>query len=245
MDLCFILVKPAVAGNIGAAARALKTMGFRRLRLVGACPYRADEALWTAHGSQDILDAAEIFDTLEEAIADRDFVIATTARRRGMKHEYYPPEDLLPLLREKGGKEMRAAVVFGCEESGLSNDDLEVCDCVSSVPLAASYPSLNLAQAVMIYAYALSPLAGVLAAPDGKRGSLFRDFLNDEDLSFKALKKRVTALLAALDEPLQSTEYRLDLAGRRILERLAALKKDDIKLAHSLCSKLEKRLNNR
>jgi tRNA/rRNA methyltransferase len=244
MDICFVLVSPAVPENVGSSARALKTMGFSRLRLVKTAAHKEDAAAWTAHGSRDILEAAETFDTLKAALADRDFAVATTARRRGMKHEYYPPEALLPLLREIGGKGLRAAVVFGCEESGLSNDDLELCDCVSSVPLAAPYPSLNLAQAVMLYAYALSPLSGVLAAPDGKyvfpSGEAPRsadDFLNDGLPAFKALKKRAAALLEALDMP-------EDIICRRVLERLAALKKDDIKLAHSLCAKLEKKLTD-
>ncbi|MDR1931704.1 MAG: tRNA/rRNA methyltransferase [Spirochaetales bacterium] len=228
MDICFVLVAPALAANIGAAARAVKTMGFCRLRLAGACPHHENEALWTAHGSRDILDAAQIFDTLEEAVADRDFVIATTARRRGLRHEYYPPESLVPLIRGKDAGGLRAALVFGPEERGLSNAELALCDCVSSVPLAAAYPSLNLAQAVMIYAYVLSPL---VLPPQQPRG----ETPLSEDASFRALKNRAAAVLARL-EPAG------DLVSRRILERLAALNGEDIKLAHSLCARLEKSL---
>jgi tRNA/rRNA methyltransferase len=240
MDICFVLVAPAVPENVGAAARALKTMGFHRLRLVRTGAHREEGALWTAHGSREILEAAETFDTLKDALADRDFAAATTARRRGMKHEYYTPEELLPIIKGKG-EELATAVVFGCEESGLSNRELALCDCVSSVPLAAAYPSLNLAQAVMIYAYALSPLAGNLAAPDGKyagrgrgeAGAVRR--LNARSPSFHALKERAAALLYGL-EPAG------DLVSRRLLERLGALKREDIKLAHSLCAKIEKAL---
>jgi tRNA/rRNA methyltransferase len=216
-------------------------MGFRRLRVVRSLAHRAQSALWMAHGSRDILEAAEGFDSLEAALADRGFSVATTARRRGMKHEYYAPEALPGLLGEKGGGDLRAAVVFGCEESGLSNRELGLCDCVSSVPLAAAYPSLNLAQAVMVYAYALSPLAGRLAAPDGKYaggdpGETGAPRVWDSDSpSFRALKERAAEILSRLGTA-------NDLAGRRLLERLGALKRDDIKLAHSLCAKLEKRL---
>ena len=227
MDICFVLVAPAVAENVGAAARALKTMGFSRLRLVRSASQKKEEAYWMAHGAREILDAAQVFDTLEEALAGSDFSVATTARKRGMRHEYYPPEALVPLLREKGGGGL--AVVFGCEESGLSNHDLELCDCISSVPLAASYPSLNLAQAVMIYAYVLSPLSGRLIAEEEPSAA--------ELPVFQALKDRAAALLSKLDTP-------GDLVGRRILERLGALNRDDIKLAHSLCARLEKKLNH-
>ena len=231
MDICFVLVAPAVPENVGSSARALKTMGFSRLRLVRSTAQKKDEALWTAHGSRDILEAAEVFDTLEEALADRDFTIATTARRRGMRHEYYPPEDLPRLIQGKG-EGLRICLVFGCEESGLSNKELELCDCVSSVPLALARPSLNLAQAVMIYAYVLSPLAGRLFSPGGKGSP--PDAFSDAP-AFHALKERAAALLAKLYPP-------NDLVGRRILERLGALSRDDIKLAHSLCTRLEKRL---
>ncbi|MDR1316186.1 MAG: tRNA/rRNA methyltransferase [Spirochaetales bacterium] len=241
MDICFVLVAPAVPENVGAAARALKTMGFSRLRLVRGVSLQEKSALWMAHGARDILDAAQTFDSLEEALADRDFSIATTARRRGMKHEYYPPRDLPSLLREKSTGNLRAAVVFGCEESGLSNRDILLCDCVSSVPLAAAYPSLNLAQALMIYAYELSPLAGILAAPDAHSGSPHETRRtetgprNQDTPSFQALKKRAANLLARM-EPAG------DLVSRRVLERLGALRQEDISLAHSLCAKIEKRL---
>ena len=238
MDVCFVLVAPAVPENVGAAARALKTMGFSRLRLVRSAAQKKEEALWTAHGARDVLLAAEVFDTLEEALADRGFTIATTARRRGMKHEYYPPEALPHLIQGKG-EDVSAAVVFGCEESGLSNHELQLCDCVSSVPLAAAYPSLNLAQAVMIYAYELSPLAGRRAAPDGryaaeKTGGVPRSSPRAESPSFHALKQRIARILAGTKLP--------DLVCRRILERLGALRREDLKLAHSVCAKLEKRL---
>ena len=233
--MCFVLVAPAVPENTGASARALKTMGFSRLRLVRSAAQKKEEALWTAHGARDVLLSAEVFGTLEEALADRDFSVATTARRRGMKHEYYPPEVLPRLIQEKG-EDVSVAVVFGCEESGLSNHELQLCDCVSSVPLAAAYPSLNLAQAVMIYAYALSPLAGRRAAPDGRYAADAppRDSPRTESPAFPALKKRVARILAGAKLP--------DLVCRRVLERLGALRREDIKLAHSVCAKLEKRL---
>lgn len=233
MDIRFILVSPAVAGNVGAAARALKTMGFRRLRVVGSELHRDEKALWTAHGSREVLEAAETFDTLEEAIADRDFVIATTARRRGLRHEYYPPEVLVPMIREKEIAALRVAVVFGREESGLSNSELDLCDCISSIPLATPYPSLNLAQAVMLYAYALSPLAA-----QGTHGPLGAgsEPEPDEEMPFRALKKRVEKLLDILEFE------EADLVRKRLLERIAPLGADDIKLLHSLCARLEQKL---
>ena len=269
MDIRFVLVAPAVAGNVGASARALKTMGFRGLRLVGSELHRQEEALWTAHGSRDILENAEVFASLREALADRDFVIATTARRRGLRHEYHPAGTLEEMIRRKGGAALRPALVFGPEESGLSNADLQLCDCLSSIPLAAPQPSLNLSQAVMLYAYLLSPLAPYPGREPGTQlparatGSRLRprgpgtalpargpeaDFPAPEDPaelredggeSFRALKDRAAALLRRLSPPAE------DQVGRRLLERLAALDGEDIKLLHSLCARLEKALDER
>ncbi len=239
MDIRFVLVSPAVAGNVGASARALKTMGFDRMRIVASDLHRDEKAMWTAHGSREVLEKAEMFPTLEEAVADRDFVVATTARRRGLRHEYYPPESLVPMIRNKGAAALRVAVVFGREESGLSNAELDLCDCISSIPLASPYPSLNLSQAVMLYAYMLSPLAagrlrGPSKDPSGTEEPPAEAGEGREP--FRALKGRVDALLRRLDFRGE------DQIGRRILERIAAAGSDDIKLLHSLCARLEKYL---
>lgn len=233
MDIRFILVSPAVAGNVGASARAMKTMGFLRLRIVGSDLHHDEKASWTAHGSREVLEKAESYATLADAIADRDFVIATTARRRGVRHEYFPPEELVPLIRAKGDAVRKIAVVFGREESGLSNPELELCDCISTVPLASPYPSLNLSQAVMLYSYVLSPLVGKLRFPGDDTPPVPEE---DRESAFRALKDRAGKLLRRM-------EYdESDLIGRRILERLAPLSGDDIKLVHSICARLEKLL---
>lgn len=91
MKLYFVLVAPARAPNVGAAARAMKTMGFDAMRLVASRVHEEEEASWVAHGAQEILTQAEVFDTLPEALADMDLVIATTARQRGRYQHYLTP----------------------------------------------------------------------------------------------------------------------------------------------------------
>ncbi|MGL5332104.1 MAG: TrmH family RNA methyltransferase, partial [Aeromonas veronii] len=88
MKLYFVLVAPARPANVGAAARAMKTMGFDAMRLVASRVHEEEEASWVAHGAQEILTQAEAFDTLPEALADMDLVIATTARERGRYQHY-------------------------------------------------------------------------------------------------------------------------------------------------------------
>jgi len=229
METVFVLVDPAVPENVGAVARALKTMGFSRLRLVGSDFRNEEKAAWIAHGSRDVLEGAGFYGRLDEAVADCDFVIGTTARRRGRRHEYHTPEETLDLLERKGSSVRRAALVFGREESGLSNDELRLCDCLSSIPMASAYPSLNLGQSVMVYAYVLASRPD-LAMPDS--GKPDRD--GGGEAAFRALKLRAERLLPALGFP------KGDLVGGRLLERMSALGLDDLKLLHSLCAELEK-----
>lgn len=158
MRFPIILVSPARPENIGAAARAMKTMGFTELRIVASDADRQPEARWVAHGSGDILDNAQHYGTLADALQDVDFTIATTARSRAKFHFYATPQELVPLLEEKRQWVGTAALVFGREDSGLTNEELELADVLTGVPMVADYPSLNLGQAVMVFCYQLSAL---------------------------------------------------------------------------------------
>ena len=151
-NIYFILVEPRTPGNVGSAARALKTMGFKNLLLVNPCDFQSPEAQWMAHASNDILKGAEIYTNLQDAIADKNFVVATTQRKRGFNLPYFTPRELVkkavPISLEH-----KIAVVFGREKTGLTNEELSLCDAVSTIPASTRHPSLNLAQTVMIYCY--------------------------------------------------------------------------------------------
>lgn len=224
-ELVFILVSPARGENIGAAARAMKTMGFSRLRIVGSDAHTRDEARWVAHGSQEILEQAQAFDTLAEALADVDLSLATTARRRGDKRRLHHPAEAAEQVRKLGSSVGTVAIVFGCEESGLSNDDLALVDLLTTIPLVNTYPSLNLGQAIMLYAYEFSQaeLESEAAADEGQ---------------FRALKNRGQALLDSLgvadDEPLR----------RWVTDSLGTLGQRDVAMLHLLLGDIEKKLKN-
>jgi len=223
MKIVFILVNPAVPGNIGAAARAMKTMGFRDLRLVNPGNHLGEEARLLAHASGEILESAKVFPSLKEAILDIDLVIGTTSRRRTVRNRFFLLRELPEVLREKGKTVKSLAIVFGSEESGLSNDDANLCHILSTVPMAIKYPSLNLSQAVMIYAYELSELAGrkTRKAAQG----------NNEN-SWKVLHEKTIQLLELLDMP------EGDLIRYKLLERLALLGEKDVYLLHSIIGKI-------
>lgn len=108
--------------------------------------------------SGDILDNINTYPTLEQALHDVDFTVATTARSRARFHYYATPQQLLPLMAEKAAWMNHAALVFGREDSGLTNEELALADVLTGVPMVADYPSLNLGQSVMVYCYQLSAL---------------------------------------------------------------------------------------
>ena len=157
IQFSFVLVEPGEAGNIGAAARAINTMGYTDLRLVRPkADHLSGIAKAMGHGSAHILEAAPIYEELADAIADIDLACATTARHRIEKHHYVSVRDLPEAIAAKGNTLTRVAIVFGSERSGLSNRDVGICDVVTNIPQVSLQPSLNLSQAVMIYAFTLA-----------------------------------------------------------------------------------------
>ncbi len=157
IQFSFILVEPGEAGNIGAAARALNTMGYTDLRLVRPkADHLSGIAKAFAHSSEHILEAAPVYDHLKDALFDVDLACATTARHRIQKYHYVSVRDLPDELIKKGSTLQRVAIVFGSERSGLSNQDVDQCDLLTTIPQASLQPSLNLSQAVMVYSFTLA-----------------------------------------------------------------------------------------
>ena len=234
MNICFILVEPAVPGNVGASARAIKTMGFKRLRLVNPCDHLSSEARMLAHASGEILEEAEIFSGLAEALSDLDLSIATTAKTRDARVDFHRNTDLPGMIRAKGKTIENAGIVFGREESGLSNDEIRMCDLVSTIPLKQAYPSLNLSQAVMIYAYTLADLpfsekAG--ESPAIKSGELTASN-SSKTKELRVMMDKSKALLRKLEMDRSPALY------NRVLERLALMQEDDIHLLLSVLGRL-------
>jgi tRNA/rRNA methyltransferase len=139
-------------------------MGFTELWLVDPCPLEP-EAYWVAHHSDDILRNARTFPNLASALAEVDFSIASGARRRLEKDDYLSPSECRAAILGKRTSLGRSAIVFGRESSGLTGDEMALCDAATSVPLAHEQPSLNLAQAVMLYAWELNQVSNSTKSP--------------------------------------------------------------------------------
>jgi tRNA/rRNA methyltransferase len=223
MGVYFILVRPSLPENVGAAARALKTMGFRFLRLVAPCDHLCERARWVAHGSEDVLERARVYPDLAAALHDIDFAVGTTSKRRIAKHDYYRSDELLDVIAKKETTVSKTAIVFGAERTGLLGNELSLCDIASTVPMRARHPSLNLAQTVMVYAYELSPLNLDRPRP--------RTACRDAG-QFRSLKHRAGELMQILGIAEGSRKY------CRAMERLGALAGSDVRLMHLLCGRL-------
>ncbi|HEY7871958.1 MAG TPA: RNA methyltransferase [Rudaea sp.] len=153
-DIRFVLVRTSHPGNIGAAARAIRTMGFTRLGLVAPHKFPHPDAVALASGANGVLDDAAITPTLIDAVADCTLVLGCTARARAVQLEELTP-------REAAQRALAAsahgpvALVFGNERTGLENDELMSCHAAVRIPSVEDFPSLNLAQAVQVLAYEL------------------------------------------------------------------------------------------
>lgn len=166
----FVLVRPHYPENVGAAARAIKTMGFSRLALVKPGRLAVPEhemALKMAVKSRDVLEAAGRFQSLSEALRGVDWVVVTTSRRgvSGVRS----PRDLSHESCARAAEGRSIAFVFGNEKTGLAEEDFELGHARLRIPIAADQPSINLAQATQIVAYELFVTALELRRAAGAR----------------------------------------------------------------------------
>jgi tRNA/rRNA methyltransferase len=150
----FVLFKPLYAGNVGAAARAIKNMGFSDLRLVAPeLSDRRDASAMAVH-ADDVLAAAKTFPDLAAALHDRAVTVGTTCRDGPYRNASRPPREAALHLADLADANS-IALIFGPEDRGLTNEELKLCNHLITIPTSAEYPSLNLAQAVMVVAYEL------------------------------------------------------------------------------------------
>lgn len=147
-----VLVETSHSGNIGAVARAMKNMGLANLWLVNPASFPDETAYARSVGAADVLDRAQVVTTLDEAIGDCALVLGTSARGRKIPWPVVPPPDAAEQVGSYAGKG-EVALVFGRENNGLSNDELQRCHLHIHIPSNPDYSSLNLAMAVQVVCY--------------------------------------------------------------------------------------------
>ncbi len=147
-----VLVGTTHPGNIGAAARAMKNMGIKNLSLVQPKEFPSDVAIYRSKAAKDILEHAQVFNNLEEAIFDCELVIGTSARGRKVPWPILNPKEAAEEV-SRSSSHHNIAIIFGREDRGLTNEELGLCNLHVNIPTDPDYSSLNLAQAVQILVY--------------------------------------------------------------------------------------------
>jgi tRNA/rRNA methyltransferase len=213
--LRFVLVETSHPGNIGAAARAMKTMGFGELVLVNprfADALTQEEAIAFASGAQDVLSGARVVGTIDEALAGCNFAAALSARLREFSPPVVAPRALAGQLAAEEG--LSAALVFGSERYGLPNAVVEKCNVLINIPANPDYSSLNLAQAVQLLAYECRLAAGA----DHATGASAIGFQGDA-----ASIEQIDGMYAHLEQALVAVEFLDPAQPKKLMPRIRRL----------------------
>ncbi|HVP32866.1 MAG TPA: RNA methyltransferase [Steroidobacteraceae bacterium] len=215
-DIRIVLVAASHPGNIGAAARAMKNMALESLVLVRPKQFPHPEATARAAGADDVLAAARVVDSLAAALEGCGFIAATTARERDQYFRVAGLREAAPRIVAEA-RRSPAAVVFGAERTGLTNEELEAAHLLLRIPASVAYPSLNLAMAVQIVAYELFSArapqaaavdrAGVPLAGAGELEQLYAHFAQVlEEIDFRDRTESGTHLMSRIRRLLQRAE---------------------------------------
>jgi tRNA/rRNA methyltransferase len=187
-----VLVRPQLGQNIGKAARAMLNFGLTEMRLVAPRDgWPNPDAGPAASGADEVLEGAQVFETVQEAIADCATVFASTVRRRDLVMPVIGPEEMAERIAGTSG---RTAILFGPERSGLETDEVALANAIVTVPINPEFASLNLAQAVILIAYEWSKKAA-LAQPTAK------------ELEPAAVHAELEGLIGQLDAELVAKGY--------------------------------------
>ncbi|HLS51100.1 MAG TPA: RNA methyltransferase [Burkholderiaceae bacterium] len=240
----FIMVAPSHPGNVGAAARALKTMGFSRLTLVAPRSNKMSqnpEAIAMASGASDVLHNTAVVNTLEQALANSNLAFALTARPR----ELGPPASDIRSMAKQASQHLQnypdneIALVLGTERSGLDNAAIALCQAVCHIPANPEYSSLNVAQALQLAAwelhYALLHQAGQLGMPQTGRAKPAKG-------SQPARNKQLHDLLNHLEEALIAIDFLNPQHPKKLMQRLRhffmrnAASDDEVAIWRGICT---------
>lgn len=234
-NISFVLVEPKEPGNIGATARAIKNMGFTNLVLVNPASL-TDEAYWMAWRSKDVIERAQIHKNLSSAIEDKALVVGTTRRRGSKRGAIVDVREGVKRIYEVA-QNNSVSILFGREDKGLFNDEIEKCGFLMTIPTSELQPSLNLSQAVLIVSYELM------------RCEEIEDYHMERQ--FYVQQQELEKLYERLHEVLKNIKYIPDNPDieERIMNNLrhlfgrTGLTFWELKMLHGLCSHIEEITN--
>jgi tRNA/rRNA methyltransferase len=230
---CVVLARPSHPGNIGAAARAMKTMGFSDLRLVAPKAFPDPQAAALASGALDVLERARVHATLEEAIGDAVLAVGFSSRPRDLSHPPQALRDAAPAILAAAASG-RVALVFGNETFGLTNEELARCGLLAMIPANPAYASLNLAAAVQVACYELAASAQRFAAP--------RDLPRN-----RATVEEVEGYYAHLERAMVEAGFLDPAQPKRLMERVrrlyarAGLEREEVQFLRGMLAAFRKR----
>lgn len=227
MKFHIILDSPKVPENIGFICRCMKTTGMMQLHLINPINKWKEKSWMTAFQSQEFLENAIQHDTLESAIEHVDFVIGTSAKHRATRHESVSIDDLSIKMNELLDSNLKVGIIMGNEESGLSNQQLALCDWISYIPIQTTYPSLNLSHATMMYCYECSKVI---------RENPIENQVDSDESSMLALKRKSEEILNWLEIDQHPLLY------QRIKDKLALSSEDNQKLLLSTYRFLKRKM---
>jgi len=207
--LAIILVSPENPDNIGAVVRAMKNMSLKDLRLVNPPRQWKENAKKMSMAASSMLSDVKVFKTVEAAIKDMQLVIGTTRRQGPKRGSFLHFDEVIDKVKRERAKQ-NVAVMFGKESKGLDNTSLRMCDWVTTIPVSPEYPSINLAQAVMIVAFSLFDHSIKLPRHLPKRGD------------FKDRESELTEI-----EPVFVSKEEMQVTLDRLYETLRMLKYDE------------------
>ena len=227
-----VLSRPSHPGNIGSAARAMKTMGLSRLRLVQPRAFPHEDANALASGATDVLESAQVFDTLEAALADCVLAVGFSSRGRDLSHPPRALRDAAPLI-VASGTAAPVALVFGNETFGLTNEELARCQWLAMIPANPAYASLNLAAAVQVACYELATAASAFAVPEAPEHE-------------PATIEDVEAFYAHLERAMTASGFLDPAMPKRLMERMrrlfarAGLEREEVRFLRGMLAAFEK-----
>ena len=230
-----VLVGTTHPGNIGATARAMKNMGIVNMALVEPKEFPSDIATYRSKAAKDVLENAEVFDTLKVAISDCELVIGTSARERKVPWPILNPKDASQEV-SRGSLNNKVAVVFGREDRGLTNEELGLCNLHVHIPTDPEYSSLNLSQAVQIMVY---EIRSAILENEGNDGNWDVEFADND---------QTERLISHMDELMQEVDFyeidnprKLLLRVRRFFKR-SRLDVMEVNIFRGLFAAIQKKL---